>query len=355
MDYTDTANTVRKGEELDHRRLRKFLMDAIPGLEGDMTVRQFSRGHSNLTYLIRIGGREMVVRRPPFGTKARTAHDMGREFKILSALQGRFPYAPKPLAFCTDTAVLGAPFYAMERIRGIVLRKTLPEGLELSPEQVNALFCRLTEVHYELHALDYRQLGLADFGKPEGYVARQVTGWSRRYRAARTPDAPGGETVMAWLADRLPPDTDTPTIVHNDFKFDNVILDAADPLQITGVLDWEMATIGDPLMDIGSSLAYWVQPDDPEEMQAMRMMPTHLAGAMTRRQMVDLYARLSGRTMECYDFYYCFGLFRLAVIAQQIYYRFFHRQTADKRFQMMIFAVQILEKAARRVIERSGL
>ncbi len=355
MDYTDQAKPIREGEELDQKRLRAFLLDTIPGLEGEMVVRQFPQGHSNLTYLVTFGDHEMVLRRPPFGTTVKTAHDMGREYRILTALQGLYPYAPRPLGYSDDSDILGSPFYIMERIRGIVLRKDLPAGLALSPEQVNALFRRLIEVHHELHAVDYEKAGLENFGKPKGYVARQILGWNRRYRMARTPDAPEGEAVMAWLADKIPLDTDRPTLIHNDFKFDNVVLAAHDPMQIVGVLDWEMATIGDPLMDVGSALAYWVEPDDPEEMQFMRMMPTHLKGAFTRRQMVDLYAQLSGRTMDRYDFYYCFGLFRLAVIAQQIYYRFYHGQTKDKRFQMMIFGVQILEKAARRVIDASKL
>ena len=355
MDYTDQAKPVRKGEEFDQAGLREFLLDTIPGLTGDMVVRQFPKGHSNLTYLVTFGDTEMVLRRPPFGTKAKTAHDMGREYRVLTALQGLYRYAPRPLGYSEDSDILGAPFYVMERIRGIVLRKNLPPGLVFSPEQVKTLFRTLVKVHHDLHAVDYKKAGLDNFGKPQGYVARQVIGWSRRYRAARTPDAPEGEEVMAWLTEKMPVDTDRPAIVHNDFKFDNVVLDLHDPMRIVGVLDWEMATIGDPLMDIGNALAYWVQSDDSEEIQLMRMMPTHLQGALTRRQMVDLYAQLSGRTMDRYDFYYCFGLFRLAVIAQQIYFRFYHGQTKDKRFQMMIFGVQILEKAARRVIAASKL
>ena len=355
MDYTDQAKPVRKGEEFDQAGLREFLLDTIPGLTGDMVVRQFPKGHSNLTYLVTFGDTEMVLRRPPFGTKAKTAHDMGREYRVLTALQGLYRYAPRPLGYSEDSDILGAPFYVMERIRGIVLRKNLPPGLVFSPEQVKTLFRTLVKVHHDLHAVDYKRAGLDNFGKPQGYVARQVIGWSRRYRAARTPDAPEGEEVMAWLTEKMPVDTDRPAIVHNDFKFDNVVLDLHDPMRIVGVLDWEMATVGDPLMDLGASLAYWVQQDDSQELHAIRLAPTHLPGALTRQQVVDRYLQAAGLEIEGFTFYSVYGLFRLAGIAQQIYYRFFHGQTADPRFGRLGRAVHVLEATARRAMARRSL
>ena len=351
----DKPMDIRAGEELDQARLESFLKDSIPGLSGPLNIKQFPSGHSNLTYLIEVGDREMVLRRPPFGTKAKTAHDMGREYRILKALQPVYPYAPEPWAYTEDEAVMGCPFYVMERIKGFILHRDLPPGLSLSAAQVRQLFTRLMEVLYELHSVDYEKAGLADFGKPEGYVKRQVEGWSKRYRAARTPDAPDCEAVMAWLLDKMPGESDQPAIIHNDFKLDNVVLDAHDPLRVVGVLDWEMATLGDPLMDLGASLAYWIQPGDPDELQVMRMQPTDLPGALTREEIVDLYSQLSGRRFDNFDFYYCFGLFRLGVIAQQIYYRYYHGQTQDHRFKSLIYGVTVLDKQAQRVMAASAL
>jgi aminoglycoside phosphotransferase (APT) family kinase protein len=243
----------------------------------------------------------------------------------------------------------------MERIRGIILRKNLPEGLSFSPAEAGKLCEKLIDVFVELHRVDYRKIGLDGFGKPQGYVRRQVEGWSERYRAARTPDAPDYEGVMAWLAEKMPPESPVVSVIHNDYRFDNVVLDPRDPFRIIGVLDWEMATIGDPLMDLGGALAYWVNRDDPPNMQAIRMVPTHLPGMFTRGELIARYAERMGIRLDNSDFYYCFGLFRLAVIAQQIYFRFFHGQTKDERFKLMIVAVHVLEETARKVIERSDL
>jgi aminoglycoside phosphotransferase (APT) family kinase protein len=357
MDLTDQATTIRAGEELDVSRVQAFLKQAIPGLAGSLTIRQFPGGFSNLTYLLRFKNRELVLRRPPFGTKAKTAHDMNREYRILTALRPVFPYCPEPLAYNEDPAVMGCPFYVMERIKGIILRKDLPPDLKLTPDQVRKLFEKVLDVLVELHSIDYKKIGLESFGKPEGYVRRQVEGWSKRYRAARTPDAPDFETVMAWIAEKMPPDTDRPTIVHNDYRLDNMVLDERDPFKIIGVLDWEMATIGDPLMDLGNTLAYWVEKDDPPESHLLRNMPTHMDGALTRKEVAARYAQKTGRSLARIDFYHCFGIFRLAVIAQQIYYRFYHGQTRDARFQTLIHGVRILEQAALRILEqkRSGI
>lgn len=354
MDLTDQAAPIRRGEELDASRVEAYLKRAIPGLRGELVIEQFPRGFSNLTYLLKVGDRQMVLRRPPHGTKAKSAHDMGREFRVLSALQGVFPYCPRPLAFCQDPAVMGCDFYVMERLQGVILRKQLPPDFSLPPERMNRLCRRLLEVQMELHGIDYQAVGLSDFGKPAGYVQRQVTGWCQRYRAARTPDAPDYEEVMDWLKANMPPDCDRPAVIHNDYKLDNVVLDPADPTRIIGVLDWEMATIGDPLMDLGNSLAYWVQADDPAELIKIASVPTYLPGAPSRRDMMQLYAQKSGLALEGFDYYYCFGIFRLAVIAQQIYYRFYHGQTKDQRFAALILAVQGLERAARRVIENTS-
>jgi aminoglycoside phosphotransferase (APT) family kinase protein len=355
MDVTDKPTKVRQGEELDVKVIERFLKDNIPGLSGELLVRQFPSGYSNLTYLIQVGGIELVLRRPPFGRKAKTAHDMGREYRILKALNPVFPYCPKPLVYTEDASIMGCPFYVMERIKGIILRKTLPKGLDFSPDQMRSLCENLLDVQYKLHSIDYKAIGLEGFGKPEGYVKRQVEGWSERYRAARTPDAPAFEKVMQWLHDRMPLDFHKSAVIHNDYKFDNVVLDPDNPLRIVGVLDWEMATLGDPLMDLGCSLGYWVQSDDPPSFQASAMLPTNLPGALNREDLVKRYAEKAGIRISNFDFYFCFGLFRLAVIAQQIYYRFYHGQTKDERFKLLIMAVNILEEEANRTIEQSGL
>ncbi len=353
MDLTDKSREMREGERLDVLKVERFLRERIPGLRGNAAVEQFPSGYSNLTYLIRFGERELVLRRPPFGTKAKTAHDMKREYTILSTLHPVFHYCPRPILYSDDTAVMGCPFYVMERIRGIILRKDLPEGLSFAPLDARKLCEGLMDVHIGLHAIDYKKVGLGDFGRPEGYIRRQVDRWSERYRNARTDDAPDFESVMAWLQEKMPGEADRPCIVHNDYKLDNVVLAVENPLKIIGVLDWEMATIGDPLMDLGSSLAYWVQADDPPEFQAIRMMPTDMPGAMTREELVRRYEEKSGVRIGSFDFYYCFGLFRLAGIAQQIYYRYYHGQTSDRRFALLIFAVSALEQAAKGVIGRS--
>ncbi len=349
MSFDDPTRPPRPGEEPDTEALAGWLGRVRPELAGPVEVSQFPAGHSNLTYLLRVGDHELVLRRPPFGKKPKSGHDMHREWQVLSALAGHFPHAPEPVAFCDDTSVLGAPFFLMRRIRGLILRRDLPEGLELAPETMRALCCRLVDVHRELHALDHRAIGLEDFGHPEGYVERQITGWSQRYRAARTPDVPDFEEVMAWLAANRPPERGA-AVIHNDYRFDNVVLDPGDPLRIIGILDWEMATIGDPLMDLGASLAYWVQADDPPELQAIRLVPTTLPGALTRREVVDRYLQGAGLEVDDFTFYHVYGLFRLAGIAQQIYYRFFHGQTKDPRFGRLGMAVQILEGAARHAI-----
>lgn len=355
MDYTDKATAVRQGEELDAEKVEQFIKDEIPGLEGPLTIKQFPAGYSNLTYLLTIGNKELVLRRPPFGRKAKTAHDMGREYRIQKALRPVFPYCPQPLAYTEDTSIIGSPFYVMERIHGVILHREPPEGLKLTPGKVGQLCETLLDVLVELHSVDYKAVGLENFGKPQGYIRRQVEGWSGRYRNARTPDVPDCEKVMEWIAEKMPPDSDRPSIIHNDYRFNNVIFDEQNLSKIVGVLDWEMATVGDPLMDLGCTLAYWTQPDDPPGLIEISTSPTLLDGALTRDEILKRYAEKSGRSIETFDFYYCFNIFRLAVIVQQIYYRYYHKQTGDERFKDLFLAVHVLDQAARTVIEKSDL
>jgi aminoglycoside phosphotransferase (APT) family kinase protein len=352
---TDQPVNTREGEELDKEKVLNFLKANVPGTGNSIEIKQFPSGFSNLTYLVKTDNKEMILRRPPFGKKAKTAHDMSREYKILKALNPVFPYAPLPIIYSEDEAVMGAPFYLMERLNGIILRKNLPKEMALSKEDARQLSENLISVLCRLHKVDYNKAGLGDFGKPDGYVKRQVEGWSGRYRDARTEDAPDFEKVMQWLHDKMPGESGIVAIIHNDYKYDNAVLNPSKPTEIIGILDWEMATLGDPLMDLGSSLAYWIEKDDPPMMQAVRQMPTNIDGMLTREEQVKLYAEIMGIKIDNFDFYYCFGLFRLAVIAQQIYYRFFHGQTKDERFRPLVQYVKILENTALTVIGKSDL
>jgi len=345
----DSPAEVRPGEALDLCVLQAFISAELPDFTGPLTLRQFPAGFSNLTYLLQSGDNQLVLRRPPFGTKAKTAHDMGREYRVLSALHPVFPYCPQPLCYCDDDAVIGSPFYLMEYRRGIIIRNDYPAELQLSPGQVRAQYLALIDVMAELHQLDFAAAGLADLGRPEGYAQRQIAGWSKRFRAARTEDVPDFEATMAWLAEHLPPGSGRAGIIHNDFKLDNVIWDAGDPQRLVGVLDWEMATLGDPLMDFGCTLGYWVEAGDPDAFRAMRPMPTDIPGAPTRAEIAAHYAERTGIAVADLDYYFCFGLFRLAVIAQQIYYRYFHGQTQDPRFAGLGRRIEVLDRMCQMV------
>ncbi len=349
---SDEAGRVRESENFDAARIVPFLRAQIADLaDGPVELRQFQAGASNLTYLLRIGAREMILRRPPAGTKPKSGHDMAREFEVLARLHPHFP-CPRPLAFCADASLIGSEFYVMEKIEGVILRRDLPAGLSYRPAEARTLCGSLIDMQIRLHTLDYAAIGLGDFGRPAGYVERQVSGWSERFRRARTDDVPDYEEIMTWLQDRMPDDAPRPGIVHNDFRFDNVVLSPADNRTIMGVLDWEMCTLGDPLMDLGCSLAYWVEATDPAPMQGLRMQPSHLPGMMTRREIVEYYAAHADRTIVDFTFYYVFGLFRLAVIAQQIYFRWKLGQSKNPRFQSFGMFVSVLSDAVSRAMTR---
>lgn len=355
MALTDQSTQIRPGEELDAALIDPYLKANLPDLAGSPQISQFPGGASNLTYLVQYPGQEFVLRRPPFGQKARSAHDMGREYRILNQLKDAFPYCPKAWLHCTDESVIGAEFYVMERINGIILRSDLPPELNLDAASTQTLCKSFIDRLVELHQVDYQACGLADLGKPAGYVERQIRGWGERYENSRTPDAPLWAEVQDWLKDKMPPDHPGAAIVHNDYRFDNVLLNPDNPMQIIGVLDWEMTTLGDPLMDLGNTLAYWIEAADPAAVQMMRRQPSHAPGMLTRRQFVDYYAERSGIRIDNFDFYYTYGLFRLAGIVQQIYYRFFHGQTRDKRFAQFIHMNTLLEQMSLKVIKNSTL
>lgn len=353
-EVTDEARQVRKGEELDTQALEAYFRERVPELQGPIEVLQFPSGHSNLTYLLRIGDREVVMRRPPFGSKVKSAHDMGREHTILSALHPIYPKAPRPIHFCEDENVIGAQFYVMERLHGVILRRELPEDLTLSEQDIRRLCEVLIDHQAELHGLDYTKAGLGEMGRPQGYVERQVGGWTKRYYGSQTDDVPVVERVAKWL-DAHKPDETGAALIHNDYKFDNVVLDPQDLTHIIGILDWEMSTVGDPLMDLGTTLSYWVQADDNEGMHFFAAGPTHLPGAMTRQELLRHYEQRSGRKVADPVFYYAFGLFKTAVVLQQIYYRYKQGLTQDPRFAMLGQGVQLLCEQADRAIRNDAI
>jgi aminoglycoside phosphotransferase (APT) family kinase protein len=352
-DFIDRPDQVRAGEELDVARLAPYLRQHVAELAGasEIVVRQFPSGHSNLTYLVEASGKEYVLRRPPFGSKVKSAHDMGREHRILSKLHAVYPLAPEPIVFCDDDAVIGANFYMMRRVRGVILRKQTPPELDLGgPERLRALHLALVANLARIHAIDYEKAGLGDLGKPDGYTERQISGWTKRYEASQTDDIPVVTEVARWLAEHLPKSSGA-ALIHNDYKMDNLVLDAGDLTKIVGVLDWEMSTLGDPLMDVGTFLGYWVEAEDDDVMQMMKWGPTTLPGSLTRAGIVEEYERVTGRAVPNPVFYYVFGLFKTAVVAQQIYFRYKQGLTKDERFSVMIMGVHALAGKAARHIE----
>lgn len=349
-DFQDHPSTVRPGEELNVVKLEPFLRGHFPDETGAMRVEQFPNGHSNLTYAIHLGEKQFVLRRPPFGSKVKSAHDMSREFRVLSKLHASYPPAPEVLLFCDDPAVLGAPFYLMKPLWGIILHRDPPPGLDFSPAIARRLGESFVDNLAVLHRLDYRAIGLADLGKPEGYLQRQVTGWLERYAGSQTQEYPEVKAIAEWMTQRIPA-TQSAALIHNDYKYDNAVLDSDDLAKIVGLLDWEMSTIGDPLTDLGTALAYWVETDDSEELQAIRWGPTNFPGSLTRSQIVERYAHQTGHDVSNIAFYLTFARFKLAVIVQQIYFRFHQGLTKDQRFASMPKLIQILLRASLRCAE----
>ncbi|MBC7893241.1 MAG: phosphotransferase family protein [Sphingobacteriaceae bacterium] len=329
----DSAARVRPGEELDLAVLNAYLRPL--GVHEIKGVRQFPGGFSNLTYLLETAsGAAFVLRRPPFGAQVKGGHDMGREFRVLTALRGAgYEKVPAPVAFCEDETVLGAPFYVMERVPGVILRAADARSLNAPPEMMRTLCENLVDTLADLHSLDLTTTDLGTLGKPEGYVPRQVEGWIGRYERSQTDDVPAMSELAAWLRQNLPPEQ-APAFLHNDFKFDNVVLDPEISTEIRAVLDWEMATVGDPLMDLGATLAYWCEPGDPDFLKAFNL--THLSGCLTRREVVQRYAARTGRDVSAIGFYYAFGLYKNAVIIQQIYARWKAGLTRDPRFGSLL-------------------
>jgi aminoglycoside phosphotransferase (APT) family kinase protein len=351
MSTRDESRAVREEDAFDVEAVAAWLREQAPDydLVGSPDVRQFPGGASNLTYLLTYPDRDLILRRPPVGVKARSAHDMGREHDIQAALAAVFPYVPTMVGLCRDEAVIGSEFYVMERLEGTIPRRRL--GFEATPDDVATLCGRAWDVLVDLHAVDVAHIpALSDLNRGEGYVGRQVGGWTDRLARATTDDLGDWSPVTGWLAAHQPDDRGQ-CLIHNDFRFDNLVL-SPEELRVTGVLDWEMATVGDPLMDLGGALAYWVEPGDDDFFQQFRRQPSTTPGMWTRWQVVEHYAGRTGLevTPEQWRFYEVFGLFRLAVIAQQIWYRYALGQTHNEAYAVFGPAVAYLEQRCRRIL-----
>ncbi|MFL5625798.1 MAG: phosphotransferase family protein [Ktedonobacteraceae bacterium] len=328
----DDTIAVRKGESFDIPRVEQYLRQAIAGIgAGSLQVRQFPSGASNLTYLLQIGDWEGVLRRPPFGPVPPKAHDMERESSLLRKIHPVFPLAPMPYTFCNDLTILGVPFYVMERRKGIVINASFPPDVTPTSDLCQNISAMVVDTLVQIHAIDWRGAGLDELGHPEGFLARQVKGWIERYFRAQTDDIPQVQPLTSWLAEHIPA-SPAPTLIHNDFKLNNMLLDAHNLAQPVAVLDWEMATIGDPLFDLAVSLGYWVNAEDPVELQTVLPTVTTVPGFINRETFMQLYAQKSGRDLSSMQFYMTFAYFKLAVIIQQIYARWKKGQTQDERF-----------------------
>lgn len=346
---------VREGEGFDHEAVERYLRENIDGLpEGNLEVWQFPSGASNLTYLLKIGDWEGVLRRPPLGPIPPKAHDMGRESGILMKLHEAYPLAPKPYFFCEDESVIGAEFYVMERREGTVVDDSFPEGVEPTEELCREVSATVCDTLVALHAVDPWEAGLGDLGKPEGFLERQTQGWISRYEKSATDEIDEVHNVTEWLAANVP-ESPEPTIIHNDFKLNNLVLDPEDLTEVRAVLDWEMTTIGDPLFDLAVSLSYWVEHDDPKELHEVMPTVTSEPGFMTRKEFMDRYAEKSGRDLSAMHWYMVFGYFKLAVILQQIYARWKKGQTQDERFATFGERVRNLILHANHLVEKGDL
>ncbi len=352
---SDNTIEVSEEEALQLDNLKQFLYkhDLINDIKSDIETRRFSGGFSNLTYLLKVENKEFVLRRPPFGAVKR-GHDMSREYKVLSNLYSEFKKIPKVYAFTEDETILGAPFYIMEKANGIILDYKEAKKRNISPSDFKSISNTWLDNFVELHNVDYKAAGLEDLGKPEGYVERQITNWAKQYEKAKTDDIPQSELVIKWLQKNQPKETSR-SLIHNDFKYDNVMFKDDTWTEINTVLDWEMCTLGDPLMDLGTSLSYWVTDDDMDALKKGLPSPTVFKGNPNRLEIVEQYNKKSGRPINNLVFYYVYGLFKLSVIVQQIFYRYHKGYTTDKRFEHLNKHTQLLFTIAWQSIQKNKI
>jgi aminoglycoside phosphotransferase (APT) family kinase protein len=364
MATSEDNASVRPGEELDVVRLDSYLREQLPAQSAEfdptatIEIKQFPGGHSNLTYLIRYGDREFVLRRPPVGPVAPTAHDMPREFKLLFVINPHFPLAPKPVLLCDDNSVIGVPFYLMERRRGLIVRFKVPAQIGENFDVRRRLSESVVATLVALHAVDIQSSGIVQIGKPNGFVTRQVRGWAERWQRSKTGELAEMDQVIEWLIDRIPADGNSEaTIVHNDFKLDNIMLDEHDPARVVAVLDWEMCTVGDPLVDVGLFLSYWTMKgtgSEANQNNSLRAV-TNGPGWLTREEIIERYVAKTGRDLSRVAFYETFARFKVAVVIQQIYFRYVQGQTHDKRFRNFDGLVRELSREALELAEQSGI
>ena len=345
MSKIDQPKEVRTEDSLDKHKLSVYLSHNYDSykIQDALEIKQYAGGASNLTYLLQWNKQQVILRTSPPGVNIKGAHDMAREFNVLNLLNGHFQYSPKAILYCDDENIIGRPFYIMQKVEGIIPRKAFP--MPVNADLAKQMCINLVDVHIALHSINLEKSGLIQLGKPQGYIQRQISGWNQRYINARLDDSIPADDLMQWLEDNQPNDTHT-SLIHNDYKFDNVVLSATEPHKVIAVLDWEMTTIGSPLMDLGCSLAYWIEKKDPPSMQAIRMMPTNIEGMMTRRNIIDYYGQRTGIDMSNFNYFYKFGLFRLAVIVQQIYKRYAQGKTTNPAFKSFGDIAKILIKQA---------
>ena len=344
------ANTVPlKEEEIDVNKLNQYLQQHAPTTGLIKEIGRFTGGYSNLTYLLQTDSKEYVLRKPPAGANIKSAHDMGREFRVLSLLKPHYAKVPAPIMYCDSTDIIGSPFYVMEKLPGSILRAGNAPGMKIPAATFHQLSAALVDNLVALHALDIKTTGLDQLGKPEGYVQRQVEGWIKRYYAAETDKIHSMDAAAQWMQQHLPKQQ-TPAFLHNDYKYDNLLLNPDDLSEIIGVLDWEMSTIGDPLMDLGATLAYWFEDGEGDVFKFYNL--TWLPGNFTRKELIERYAAKSGRDLSYINFYYVFGLFKNAVIAQQIYHRWKQGLSSDARFGALLPMIKLLGEKAEEAISK---
>ncbi len=350
----DKAVKIREGQSIETGSLEDYLRNSMELPDNSLKVLQFPSGYSNLTYLLKFGKKELVLRRPPKGVKIKSGHDMKREFRILSGLNQLYSKVPKPHLYCEDTSYIGSPFYIMERMHGVIFRGHTPKVQLPEPNQMRNLSKAFVRTLVEIHKLDYHAAGLEDLGRPYGYVRRQVEGWTKRYIDAKTDEFKSIEKMYMWLNNNIPSEGSS-AFIHNDFKYDNLILSQNGNFEIKGILDWEMATLGDPLMDLGTTLGYWIQDTDPDFMKENNMNITLEKGNLTRIELVEYYAKKSGIKMVNIPFYYIFGLFKIAVIIQQIYLRYKIGLSTDQRFKNLNLAVEMYGKMGVQAFQKNKI
>ena len=350
----DQPTNIRPNEGFDENSLKSFLINELNLIEGIIKISQFPSGFSNLTYLVNFNDKDFVLRRPPIGANIKSGHDMNREYTILNGLKRIYNKVPKPYIYSDNVKIIGAPFYLMERKKGIILRgntpkKQLPDKLEMRNLSKKFIFTLA-----EIHRLNYKKAGLESLGKPIGYISRQVKGWINRYLASKTSDISNINYVYKWL-DRNIHENKFSSLIHNDFKYDNLVLSDDGKYDVLAILDWEMATLGDPLMDLGTSLGYWIDKTDPENIQQNKFNITNAEGNLNRGELVSLYSKESKLDISNIVFYYVFGLFKIAVIVQQIFYRYRLGKTSDKRFKDLNEIVKIYGLMAKRAIDKNRI